>query len=80
MAGIRGMARQCELLSELLSGTESMRVFITHHMDGDEELRLRLKRSEIDLATAQKIIVEKTEVLKKVEAERETAGAKLKEA
>lgn len=80
MAGIRGMARQRELLSELLSGTESMRVFITHHMDGDEELRLRLERSKIDLATAQKIVVEKTEALKKVEVERKIARAKLKEA
>lgn len=80
MAGIRGMARQRELLSELLLGTESMRVFITHRMDGDEELRLRLERSKIDLATAQKIVVEKTEALKKVEAERKTTGAKLKEA
>lgn len=80
MAGIRGMARQRELLSELLLGTESMRVFITHRMDGDEELRLRLERSKIDLATAQKIVVEKTEALKKVEVERKTTGAKLKEA
>lgn len=80
MAGIRGMARQRELLSELLLGTESMRVFITHRMDGDEELRLRLERSKIDLATAQKIVVEKTEALKKVEAKRKTTRAKLKEA
>lgn len=46
MAGIHDMVRWRELLSELLKVAEFMRAFISHRLDGGEELRLRLKQSE----------------------------------
>lgn len=45
------MVQRCELFSELLKVGKSMKAFITHHMDGDEELRLRLEQSETNLTT-----------------------------
>lgn len=54
MAGIRGMVQWRELLSKLLKVAEFMRAFISHRLDGDEELRLRLKQFETDLAAVRK--------------------------
>lgn len=71
MAGIRGMVRQRELLSELLKVSESMRAFISHRLDGGEELRLRLEQSETDLAAVLKTTAKKAKTLKKAENERE---------
>lgn len=65
------MVRQRELLSELLKVSESMRAFISHRLDGGEELRLRLEQSETNLAVVLKIAAEKAKALKKAEEERE---------
>lgn len=65
------MVRQRELLSELLKVSESMRAFISHRLDGGEELRLRLEQSKTDLAVVLKIAAEKAKALKKAEEERE---------
>lgn len=94
MAGLRGMVQWRELLSKLLRVTEFMRAFTSHRLDGGEELRLRLKQSETDLAAVRKVVAQKAEALKKAEEERETfrielegmrkwektLGAKIKEA
>lgn len=88
------MVQWRELLSKLLKVAEFMRAFISHRLDGGEELRLRLKQSETDLAAVRKVVAQKAEALKKAEEERETfrielegmrkreknLGAKLKEA
>lgn len=79
MAGIHGMVRWRELLSELLKVAEFMRSFISHRLDGGEELRLRLKQSETDLAAVRKAVVEKVEALKKAEEDRETFQIELEE-
>lgn len=71
MAGIRSIVRQCDLLSELLKVFESMRAFISHRLDGGEELRLRLEQSKTDLAVVLKTAAEKAKALKKAEEERE---------
>lgn len=71
------MVQRCELFSELLKVAESMKAFITHHMDGDEELRLRLEQSETDLTTVRKAVAEKAEALKKSEEERKTLWVEL---
>lgn len=60
MAGIRGMVRQRELLSELLKVSDSMRAFISHRLDGGEELCLRLEQSETDLAVVLKTAAKKS--------------------
>lgn len=65
------MARRHKLLSELLKVTESMRAFISHRLDGGEELRLRLEQSKTDLVAVRKTAVEKAEALKKAKEERE---------
>ena len=45
--------------------------FIFHHMSNSEELRVKLKRAESDLATIEKAIVEGAKALKLVEWEKE---------
>lgn len=66
------MVQWRELLSKLLEVAEFIRAFISHLLDGGEELYLRLKQSETDLAAVPKVIAEKAEAPKKVEEERET--------
>lgn len=49
-----------------------MWAFISHHLDGDEELHSRLEQVEIDLTAARKTAEDGTETLKLAEMERES--------
>ncbi|RVW93002.1 hypothetical protein CK203_032733 [Vitis vinifera] len=49
-----------ELFTNLLRVADHIKVFVSHHMGG-EELRLRLEQSEANLAAAQKAAAEKAE-------------------
>lgn len=44
------MVQQRELFSELLRVADHMKAFISHRMDGEEELHLRLEQFETNLA------------------------------
>lgn len=71
------MVQRRELFSELLRVVEHMKAFITHRIDGEEELHVRLEQSETDLAAARKVAAEKAETLKKSEEEREALRIRL---
>ena len=43
VSGICGMVQQRELFSDLLRIANHMKAFVSYHMDGEEELRLRLE-------------------------------------
>ena len=45
------MVRRRALLFERLEVAEAMRIFISHSMSSNEELRAKLERLESDLAT-----------------------------
>lgn len=77
VSGIRGMVQRRELFSELLRVVEHMKTFITHRIDGEEELRVRLEQSETDLVAARKVAAEKAKTLKKSEEEREALRIQL---
>ena len=47
-----------------------MHAFISHHPGGIEEIRSRLERVEVDLATAQKAVADGAKKLKMVEEEK----------
>ena len=65
------MMRTRAQLFKWLEVAEAMRAFISHHSGGIEEMHLKLKRMEADLAAAQKAIANKAEMLKLVEGEKE---------
>ena len=71
------MMRTCEQLFKRLEVVEAMRGFIPHHPGGIEEMCSKLERVEVDLATAQKAVVDGAEMLKLAEEEN---GAILAEA
>lgn len=68
--GIRGMVQQRELFTDLLRVADHIKVFVSHHMGG-EELRLRFEQSKANLAAAQKATVEKAEALRRSEDDKE---------
>lgn len=76
MAGIRNMMRQRAMLFEQLEVAKAMRAFISHRLDGSEELRVKLERVEADLAAAQKAVADGAEALKLVEKENGAIHAK----
>ena len=57
-----------------LEVAEAMQTFISHHSGGIEEMRLKLKRMESDLAAAQKAIANRVKMLKLVEGEKGYLG------
>ena len=61
-----------EQLFKRLEVVEAMHAFISHHPGGIEEMRLRLKRVEADLATAQKVVADGA---KKLNLAKEEKGA-----
>ena len=52
MSGLRGMANQYDLFTDLLRTTDYMRVFATRRKDSENQLRLRLEEAEASLFTA----------------------------
>lgn len=48
-----------------------MKAFVSHRIDSEEELRLRLEQSETNLATARKAATESAEALKRSKGEKE---------
>ena len=52
-----------------------MRVFISQHPGGVEELRAQLKKVEAELATARKAVADGSEQLCRVEGEKEVIRA-----
>lgn len=76
--GIRGMVQQRELFTDLLRVADHIKVFVSHHMGG-EELRLRFEQSEANLAAAQKAAAEKAEALRRSEDDKEALWIELEE-
>ena len=52
VSGIRGMAQQRDLFSNLLRTADYMRAFVSQRRNSEEELRLRLKQAEANLSAA----------------------------
>lgn len=80
VSGICGMVQQRELFSDLLRIVDHMKVFVSHHMGGKEELRSRLEQSEANLAAAQKITAENAEALRRSQEDKEALQIELEEA
>lgn len=73
--GIRGMVQRRELFTDLLRVADHIKVFVSHHMGGEEELRLRLEQFEANLAAA----AEKVEALRRSEDDKEALQIELEE-
>ncbi|RVW89527.1 hypothetical protein CK203_043589 [Vitis vinifera] len=52
VSGIRGMAQQHDLFSDLLRTVDYMKVFVSQRINSEEELRLRLEQAEASLSAA----------------------------
>ena len=52
MSGLRGMANQYDIFTDLLRTTDYMKVFAARHKDTEDQLRLRLGEAEASLSTA----------------------------
>lgn len=79
VSGIHGMVQRRELFSDLLRIADHMKAFVSHRMGGEEELCLRLQRSETDLAVAQRAAAESAEALRRVEDDKVALRAELEE-
>ncbi|RVW36608.1 hypothetical protein CK203_072891 [Vitis vinifera] len=52
VSGLRGMAQQHDLFSDLLRATDYTKAFISQHKNNEEKLRLRLEQAEASLFAA----------------------------
>ena len=52
VSGIRGMAQQRDLFSDLLRTADYMKAFVSQRKDSEDRLRLRLEGAEASLSTA----------------------------
>ncbi|RVW15434.1 hypothetical protein CK203_094700 [Vitis vinifera] len=52
VSGIRGMAQQRDLFSDLLRTADYMKAFVSQQKNNEEELHLRLEQAEASLSTA----------------------------
>ena len=52
VSGIRGMAQQRDLFSDLLRTADYMKTFVSQRINSEEELRLRLEQAEASLSAA----------------------------
>ena len=52
MSGLRGMATQYDLFTDLLRTADYMKAFATRRKDAEDQLRLRLAEAEASLSTA----------------------------
>ncbi|RVX20481.1 hypothetical protein CK203_002919 [Vitis vinifera] len=52
VSGLRGMATQYDLFTDLLRTTDYMKAFATRRKDAEDQLRLRLAEAEASLSTA----------------------------
>ena len=52
VSGLRGMANQYDLFTDLLRTTDYMKAFAARHKDTEDQLRLRLGEAEASLSTA----------------------------
>lgn len=77
--GIRGMVQRRELFLDLLTVVDHMKAFVSHRMDGEEELCLRLQQFETDLVVDQRAIVESAEGLRRAEDDKEALRTELEE-
>ena len=73
------MVQWRELFSDLLTTAAHMKAFISHHMGGEEELRLRLQQSETDLAVARRATIESIEALRRAEDDKDALRTELEE-
>ena len=53
VSGLRGMANQYDLFTDLLRTTDYMKAFATRRKDTEDQLRLRLEEAETSLSTVQ---------------------------
>lgn len=74
------MVQRHRLFIDLLRASSHMKAFVSHRMDGKEELRQRLEQSEANLATTQTNALEKAEALKRAEEDKEALRVELVEA
>ena len=52
VSGIRDMAQQCDLFSDLLRTADYMKAFVSQRINNEEELHLRLEQAEASLSAA----------------------------
>ena len=52
VSGLRGMANQYDLFTDLLRTTDYMKAFVARHKDTEDQLRLRLVEAEASVSTA----------------------------
>ena len=79
VSGIRGIAQQRDLFSDLLWTTDYMKAFVSQRMNSDEELRLRLEQAEASLSAARRASEESVKALKKSQEDNEALRIELVE-
>ena len=80
VSGIRGMAQQHDLFSDLLWTVDYMKAFVSQRINNEEELRLRLELAEASLSAARRAFEESVEALKKSQEDNEAVRIELAEA
>ena len=73
IAGVRNLMQQHTHLFHRLEAVESMKAYVAHNMDGNEDLLASLKTTKSEAAAAQKLAEEGVGLLKKIEEEKETS-------
>ena len=74
VSGIRGMAQQCDLFSDLLPTADYMKAFVSQRINSEEELRF-----EVSLSAARRASKESAEALKKSQEDNEALRIELAE-
>ena len=73
VADVHNLMCRCALLLKQLEATKTMRVYISHNMDDNEELHSKLKSTEGELVTTQKVVDERVRLLRKTKQGKEAA-------
>ena len=80
MSGLRGMASQYDLFTDLLRTTDYMKAFATRRKDTENQLRLRLEGAEASLSTVREDNEALREDLDEAKGREESSIARLHEA
>nr|CAN73173.1 hypothetical protein VITISV_007717 [Vitis vinifera] len=75
VANVCNLMQHRAMLFKRLEATKTMRVYIAHNMDDNEELRAKLKSVEDEFTVARKVVDEGVKLLRKTEKRKETAKA-----
>lgn len=73
VAGVRNLLQQQAHVFQQLEAVETMRTYIAHNIDGNEDLLASLEIAKNKVVVAHKLVEESVCLLKKVEKKKETS-------